>query len=165
MQTGGTDAEPKREQGIMSDGFRKRRRWVIGLFVIGGLLAGVPLAWRYRPMSETERRLVGTWAVGNDTDRSRIELTRGRRIVANGGGTKTLGVWYASEGKLYVSYDQPFPQTWGDVPEYLTQIVSRDHGLDVGPIDLQFEGSARVHVRYQTLGDGEASEEVMERVP
>lgn len=149
----------------MSEGTSKRRRWLIWLLVVVGILFCAPLAWRYRPMSETERRLVGTWVIGNEKDRSRIELTRGRRVVATGGGAKTLGTWYASDGELFVSYDLPFPQSWNEVTEYLMQIVSRDHGLDIGPVDVEFEGTTHVRVRYQTPGVSEITEEVMERVP
>lgn len=116
-------------------------------------------------MSETERRLVGTWGVGSDPNRNHIELTRGRRIVAVSGATKTLGAWHASQGKLYLSYDQPFPQTRSAVPVYLTQVVWRDQRFTLGPVDLEFEGATRLHLRDRTASDGELFEEVMERIP
>jgi hypothetical protein len=37
-----------------------RRRHFVLLAV--ALLIGAPIAWRYRPLNETERKLVGTWS-------------------------------------------------------------------------------------------------------
>ena len=117
-------------------------------------------------MSETERLLVGTWAYGTGQDRGQMKFTRGRRIVAMGGGQKTLGSWHASDGKLFVSYDLPFPQTWNQVTAYLPQFISRDHGLDIGPIDVEFEGTNRVRIRDQTPdARGTNEEEVLQRDP
>lgn len=150
----------------MSDGVAKGRRWILWLLAVAGLLIGTPVAWRYRPMSETERLLVGTWAYGTGQDRGRIEFTRGRRVVAMGGGQKTLGAWHTSDGKLFVSYDLPFPQTWSQVTAYLTQVISRDHGLDIGPMDVEFEGTTRIRIRYQpTDASGTNEGLVLQRDP
>jgi hypothetical protein len=150
----------------MSYGSPQRRRWLIRLLAIGVLLAGMPLAWRYRPMSESESLLVGSWrALGDDPVSSRLKFLRGRRLMANGGPDQISGSWHVSGGKLYVSYDLPFPQTWGEASLYLQQIISRDHGLDFGPIDLRFEGTTRVRCRYRREEHGDYIDEVLERVP
>lgn len=148
---------------MMSDGLPKRRRWLILLLVIGVLVVSAPLAWRYRPMSEMERRLLGTWRAGGDPERGRITLTRGRRISLIVDETTFSGSWHASDQKLYLSYDQPFPRTWNEVPGYLKQRISREREPEVGPVDVEFEGTTRVHWRYRMPGAGEQTEELLER--
>jgi len=40
---------------------KSRRRWPWAILAVVLLLVGGPIAWRFRPLNETERRLVGTW--------------------------------------------------------------------------------------------------------
>lgn len=149
----------------MSDGSPRRRRWLTWIMSVGILLGVAPLAWRYRPLSQTERKLVGTWRIGSEPERSRLTLTRGRRISAVTDKVDRSGNWYASDGKLYVSYDLPFPEDWSEVLQYLQQRFSQGRGLHSGPIDLKFEGTMRVRLRYQPLPQIEEEDDLLERVP
>lgn len=46
----------------MTEPVKTRRRWLWGLPLFLGLVIGGPIAWRFRPLNDMERRLVGRWA-------------------------------------------------------------------------------------------------------
>ncbi len=129
-------------------GRSKKRRlgaW-IGLAVVL-LCAIAPLVWRYRPLNQTERALLGTWKpdefsrTANPADR--ITLTADRRFVwrMDDSGTAirvpfTYGCWSASNEGLFFKLDSPKPTS---VADRIRNVVTRvfDQGatirFDVAP--------------------------------
>ena len=79
----------------------RRRRWP--WIVLAGLLivVGTPLAWMYRPLNGSERRLAGSWR----TDRASLELGANRRFqyIALPGAPPMVGTWSASGDHLILA--------------------------------------------------------------
>jgi hypothetical protein len=79
-----------------------RRRHLVLLAVV--LLIGAPIAWRYRPLNETERKLIGFWRDPNVLNVSAISLfhlTEDRRVDAAYG---VRGSWSASRNQITVRF-------------------------------------------------------------
>lgn len=105
---------------------------------------------RYRPLRETEQKLVGTWSweyVDMSSPRSTLTLTSDRRIVINGEAVSGKGRWYTIDHTLYmpgaagISVLTKHPL---DMPRYLTRDVSNE---------LIFESDDVLLVKYGASGD------------
>lgn len=82
----------------------KRRRWPWAVLALGLILAGGPLAWRFRPMNSTETALVGRWTwtkYGNTCD---FEANR-RYTLKRQGFAALTGRWSASASSIRLSPD------------------------------------------------------------
>lgn len=65
------------------------------------IVVGISLAWMYRPLNESERRLAGSWR----TDRASLELGTNRRFqyIALPGAPPMVGTWSASGDHLLLA--------------------------------------------------------------
>jgi len=103
----------------MSESKRPRRWWPYVVLVMGLGLLGAPLAWKCRPLNETERQLVGSWA--GLTDRSdvmrfrsdrRFDMTAMLETAKPDGTTDVLhalvdgGTWTASSCEIHLRISQ-----------------------------------------------------------
>jgi hypothetical protein len=89
-----------------------RRRHFVLLAVV--LLIGAPLAWRYRPLNATERKLAGNWTT-DDPLGSHFIFTPDRKFQnypAAGAFSLQTGNWTAGSGKLFLKCD-PSPRLPG----------------------------------------------------
>lgn len=101
----------------MSDIVKKRRRWPWVILAVLLLLVGAPIAWRLRPLNETERSVIGTWRCEHDYAIDYETFTSDRRLTirtdnfATGDSETVTGTWYAANGVLYTSIDRFGPWT------------------------------------------------------
>ena len=88
----------------------RSRRWLHLFAVLSAIIILSPLAWRYRPLNASERRLVGTWR----SESGWINLRLGADRVASLGGGDADPVpyasWKASGNALYMTSLEPDPQ-------------------------------------------------------
>jgi len=62
----------------MTETGRRRRRWPWVVLAVVLLLVGGPIAWRFRPLNATERKLVGIWAsASSPVQKMRFTAARG----------------------------------------------------------------------------------------
>lgn len=85
---------------------RRHWRWVILACVL--LLVGGPIAWQFRPLNATERRLVGSWSIDDSVDPARTNLCTFRPdrtvVLSNCQGARPLiGRWRATSTHLDMS--------------------------------------------------------------
>lgn len=84
-----------------------KRRWPWVVLAVVVLFAGPPLAWRYRPLNATERRLVGTWITPQALEVYRF--TPDRRFqytwVTQTNSPKMEGSWRCSADRIHLQSD------------------------------------------------------------
>lgn len=90
--------------GEPAETVRKRRRWPWVLLAAVLLLVGGRIAWRYRPLSDSEKRLVGGWALWLPQDET-FRFGADRRFFVRG---THGGEWSASETAFYVNSNVSF---------------------------------------------------------
>ena len=96
----------------MSDPAMKRRRWRNALVAIVLAIVGGGVAWIFRPLTETERALIGTWSApwGEITFQAnrRYRLTEGVPATGPASG----GSWSAGSNRLSICPDVNTPLQW-----------------------------------------------------
>lgn len=99
----------------------RRLRWWQWLGVAVLLIVTAQVAWRYRPLSAMERRLLGTWDIRSGAFDGFITFTADRRFTfLFRGRSPTVGIeipdiagsWSASEPRLRYTYDSPYKDFW-----------------------------------------------------
>ena len=82
-----------------------RRRWLVRVTVFLVLMVGVMLAWPFRPLNGTERRLVGAWHLLGDRPQF-LRFTADRRLRYAGGSEpfEEIGTWSAAESGLEIRF-------------------------------------------------------------
>ena len=116
----------------------RRRRWPWVVLAAAILVFAGPTAWRYRPLSEGERQIVGVWqVVGEDQDPEMaiVTFTRGRRfesrVVARpprepfrpGSQFKASGSWGYLDGQLTIRGGPEAPWDWQTLIENLRRTL------------------------------------------
>ena len=103
-------------------GRRRRWPWVVLAAVL--VLVGGPLAWRFRPLNATEKRLVGRWQ-STFVDGSIYEFRPDRRWKHSLFGER--GSWTAANGEISFRLDPSSPpltvQPWlGRLKTFITRL-------------------------------------------
>ena len=104
----------------MPERSNKCRHWPWVLLAIGLILAVGRVAWRWRPLTETEKSLVGTWrhesavetletTYGSDRRFTTVLMDRSQWPVPSLSCFE--GSWHAAEGRLVQSVDKGVPRT------------------------------------------------------
>lgn len=139
---------------------KKRRRWpwmVAGLIL---LLAVAPAAWqRYRPLSETERRLIGDWLEVSDGEDLHALHFRPDRVwrqtsfmadPSRPGFRKQVRemagdvTWTASGAILTLAVDQPL--CTDDLEGFVFSLMERILGGNERPSEISFSGPDRLTI-------------------
>lgn len=89
----------------MSEIAARRRRWPWGVISVIVLVVGVPLAWKFRPLNATERKLLGTW---ESSPKNRLSFHADRRFYLSGA---TPGDPVSEEAKSFIP-PLEFGGTW-----------------------------------------------------
>ena len=151
----------------MSETVTRRRRWPWVVLAVVVLLVAGPLAWKYRPLNATERKLVGVWAVASKPEQ-KIRFSPSRRIGNNMHSTTSLatgvettefgdfedfGSWAASSRGVRVDLDPELmpPQPWFERVQFvfLHLFGIEDDGFPItfdGEDHLVFEGDVLMRV-------------------
>ena len=121
----------------------RRRRWPWVVISVVLLIVGVPLAWKFRPLNATERKLVGVWSRPKWPGK-RIILEGDRTFLVFDPGPERLCLterrkWRASESGFFIDLE---PSSIAQALEWLLE----DGDLSVGPESLQLDGSERVWI-------------------
>lgn len=137
----------------MSETVTRRRRWPWVVLAVLLLLVAGPLAWKYRPLNATERKLVGVWAVASKPEQ-KIRFSPSRRIGNNMHSTTSLatgvettefgdfqdfGTWAASSDGVRFDPDPEFmpPQPWS---ERVQVVFLRLFGIEDDRLPIRFDG-------------------------
>lgn len=140
----------------MTDTVKKRRRWP-WLVLAALLLIGGPVAWRFRPLNQTERGLIGRWR----HEKQLLDFTSDRRWWARGGTSNIRGVdgsWSASESSICMTKYIPgsllrhFPWT-SRIRLALETMLSRPS------VELRWSGPDRVWIQgveYVRVADSDS---------
>jgi len=83
----------------MNETVRKRRRWPWVVLAVVLLLIGGPIGWQLRPLTATERQLVGRW--GPSTGVVMYHFRADRRFSIQDFG----GTWHVSSGSIIFHQD------------------------------------------------------------
>ena len=85
----------------MADDLKKRRLWPYIAVALLLLFVGGPLAWLFRPLNATERKLVGTWLFVSDGTQ-RMQFRADRRLAYSNGQdpVEDIATWTAAEDGL-----------------------------------------------------------------
>ena len=120
----------------------KRRRV---LFVVGVLIASVTLVayWkiRHKPLTVQERQLIGDWYWDNPQDTRRF--TADREFSTSDG--QFMGVWDINDGKLTLTYWQPFQSPSSIRPSEVVRSV-RHTAKEIVAWNIDFSDNKLQHV-------------------
>lgn len=104
---------------------RRHRFW--GILAVGLLLVAAPLAWRYRPLNASERRLIGEWRyypASPDQNKESLRFRRDRTLAWNSGrfddstefedrnDADSWAFWNCQNGRLTVWFTHVRPISW-----------------------------------------------------
>lgn len=137
----------------MSETVTRRRRWPWVVLAMVVLLVAGPLAWKYRPLNATERKLVGVWALVSQPEQ-KIRFSPSRRIGNNMHSTTSLatgvettefgdfqdfGSWAASSRGVRVDLDPELmpPQPWFERVQF---VFLRLFGIEEDGFPITFDG-------------------------
>lgn len=131
----------------MSEVSPRQRQGLILLLSVGIVAGSSVLAWHYRPLSPTERQLLGHWCDEGVFDVEGFTFTEDRRFVREEIAARWIageGSWSASGGKLQLVYDRqppPWALSWVAAAARLQHLLrSNRYALDV-----EFEGATRMN--------------------
>lgn len=116
----------------MNETVKRRRRWPWGLAAVVLIVVGGPLAWRFRPLNQTERSIIGTWRCDNVHEVIYQTYTTDRRLTIRTESLSTsdtetaTGRWYAADGVLYTSIDPLGPWTPSHLLSRITTLLQRE---------------------------------------
>lgn len=106
----------------------KRRRWPYVLAALAVLLVA-PFAWKLRPLTATERSLLGTWRYRAAPQPILLRLTADRRCTELQEGwspeiTIGSGDWHMVGSDLVISPDSLLPPVrWDTLPYHIQRIL------------------------------------------
>lgn len=146
----------------MSETVTRRRRWPWVVLAVLLLLVAGPLAWKYRPLNATERKLVGAWApVSEPNNRVRFMAThrvgrnsRSRVLLPTGGVEDDIrhfeefASWTANSNELRLTLDTEFTGSVS-LPFRIQFMCYRLLGLTAETTPISFEDENRLVVGRQ----------------
>lgn len=103
---------------------KRRRRWRCVVLAVLLLSVGTSVAWRLRPLTETERRLLGTWLW--EEARMEFKFTSDRRFSRRvHGEVLEHGNWPASNGEVFFhSVDYAGPLTTSTLHLHVRRLIN-----------------------------------------
>ena len=160
----------------LSESPKSRRRWLRVLAALVLFAFAAPIAWRYRPLSDSERPLVGTWRIHrNDLKDSVLTFTGDRRFQSQTIHRPPLqppptaspvysAGWRVAEGTLILKGDLEIPWSWQTLTIKLRQLVLREG--EEHRYSVEFDGPDHLRARLVSpSGSSETEDETLERVP
>lgn len=111
----------------MSDIVKRRHRWPWAILAVLLLLAGGPIAWRFRPLNAAETALVGEWRPELGVDRHEFLFTSDRRFTHRLQDKVVFSGWWEANGEELSIWNEG-PPTWRTVPATLIRILQGDAG-------------------------------------
>lgn len=147
----GTRVEPSES---MSEPSARQRRWLIPLLAVGCLTGSAVLAWHHRPLSQTERQLLGRWRDERWIEAEGYTFTADRRFVKEEIVPRWIageGTWSAAWGKLELVYDRkspPWRLNWATAAHVWHLLRPNRCRLDV-----EFRGESQLEWRVSGAGE------------